>query len=470
MHERQTERTSDNWPQIDVPDDLPEEFVDRLRQREEELATLMRITERINRGLALEEILDFLYEEMRSAIPYDRVGLALIDLQQMTVIARWARSNRTVLLESGYSARLRGSSLQQIVDTGQPRIINDLEAYLEEKPDSQSTMLIVDEGLRSSLTCPLIVQGRPVGFVFFSSTAKDTYRDVHVAFFQQIAGQLSTIVEKGRLYDELAEQKATVERQNVMMTDELEMARRVQRALIPALEPDVPGLDVAFVYEPVQQVGGDILDIIPLGDGRVLLFVADAMGHGIQAALVMSVVKAALGSAVESDPRPEKVLAEINHVVTRLFDDRFVTAACCLIDSHSRRAELALAGHSAPLWYRAGMKNVAQHNRPSLPLCISKDTEYCAAPIALGTGDVLVFSTDGIIEAFDPDGNQYGEGRLKDCLLRHADSSAGEISAAIRRDLDAHCGDRRREDDLTLLVVKCPETQDQADAGEPLLP
>ena len=470
MHERQTERTSDNWPQIDVPDDLPEEFVDRLRQREEELATLMRITERINRGLALEEILDFLYEEMRSAIPYDRVGLALIDLQQMTVIARWARSNRTVLLESGYSAHLRGSSLQQIVDTGQPRIINDLESYLDEKPHSLSTRLIVDEGFRSSLTCPLIVRGRPVGFVFFSSTLKDTYRDVHVAFFQQIAGQLSTIVEKGRLYDELAEQKATVERQNVMMTDELEMARRVQRALIPAAEPDLPGLDVAFVYEPVQQVGGDILDIIPLGDGRVLLFVADAMGHGIQAALVMSVVKAALGSAVESDPRPEKVLAEINHVVTRLFDDRFVTAACCLIDSHGRRAELALAGHSAPLWYRAGMKNVAQHNRPSLPLCISKDTEYCAAPIALGTGDVLVFSTDGITEAFDPDGNQYGEGRLKDCLLRHADSSAGEISAAIRRDLDAHCGDRRREDDLTLLVVKCPETQDQADAGEPLLP
>ena len=470
MDERQTERTSDNGLKIDVPDDLPGEFVDRLRQREEELARLMQITERINRGLALEEILDFLYEEMRSAIPYDRVGLALIDPQRRTVISRWSRSDGTVLLRQGYAARLRGSSLQQIVDTGQPRIINDLEAYLEEKPDSRSTMLIVDEGLRSSLTCPLIVEGRPVGFVFFSSTLKDTYRDVHVAFFQQIAGQLSTIVEKGRLYDELAEQKATVERQNVMMTDELEMARRVQRALIPAAEPDLPGLDVAFVYEPVQQVGGDILDIIPLGDGRVLLFVADAMGHGIQAALVMSVVKAALGSAVESDPRPEKVLAEINHVVTRLFDDRFVTAACCLIDSHGRRAELALAGHSAPLWYRAGMKNVAQHNRPSLPLCISKDTEYCAAPIALGTGDVLVFSTDGITEAFDRDGNQYGDERLKDCLLRHADSSAGELSAAIRRDLDAHCGDRRREDDLTLLVVKCLETQDRADAGEPPLP
>ena len=470
MDELQAQQNSDNRLKIDVPDDLSDEFVDRLRQREEELARLMQITERINRGLALEEILDFLYEEMRSAIPYDRVGLALIDPQRRTVISRWSRSDGTVLLRQGYAARLRGSSLQQIVDTGQPRIINDLEAYLEEKPDSQSTMLIVDEGLRSSLTCPLIVQGRPVGFVFFSSTAKDTYRDVHVAFFQQIAGQLSTIVEKGRLYDELAEQKATVERQNVMMTDELEMARRVQRALIPALEPDVPGLDVAFVYEPVQQVGGDILDIIPLGDGRVLLFVADAMGHGIQAALVMSVVKAALGSAVESDPRPEKVLAEINHVVTRLFDDRFVTAACCLIDSHSRRAELALAGHSAPLWYRAGMKNVAQHNRPSLPLCISKDTEYCAAPIALGTGDVLVFSTDGITEAFDRDGNQYGDERLKDCLLRHADSSAGELSAAIRRDLDAHCGDRRREDDLTLLVVKCLETQDRADAGEPPLP
>ena len=462
-------RTSDSWLKIDVPDDLPEGFVDRLRQREEEFATLMRITERINRGLSLEEILDFLYQEMRSVIPYDRIGLALINPERGKVVSRWARSNRTVLLKPGYTARLRGSSLQQIVDTGKPRIINDLEAYLDNKPHSRATMLIVREGLRSSLTCPLIVQGRPVGFVFFTSTAKDTYRDVHVAFFQQIAGQLATIVEKGKLYDELAEQKATVERQNLAMTEELEMARGVQRALIPRSEPDVPGLDVAFEYEPAQQVGGDVLDIIPLGRGRVLLFVADAMGHGIQAALVMSVVKAALGAAVESDPRPEKVLAEINRVVTRLFDDRFVTAACCLIDCHSRSAELALAGHSAPLWYRAETRDVAQHNRPSLPLCISTDIEYRATSIALGSGDVLVFFTDGIVEAFDPEGTQYGEGRLKDCVLRHGLSSSAEILAAIRRDLDAHCGDRRKEDDLTMLVVKCSDTQDQAGAGEPLL-
>jgi len=464
MSGSQCRRGSDGRTKIDVPDDLPDELVDRLRRREEELATLMRITERINRGLALEEVLDILYQEMRAVIPYDRIGLALIDPQQGTVVARWARSDATVLLRPGFTARLQGSSLQQIVETGQPRIINDLVAYLEEKPHSRSTMLIVEEGLWSSLTCPLIVQGRPVGFVFFSSTRTDTYRDAHVAFFQQIAGQLATIVEKGRLYDELAEQKAILQRQDLVMAGELEMARRVQRALIPLSEPEVPGLDVAFEYEPARQVGGDVLDIIPLGDGRTLLLVADAMGHGIQAALVMSVVKTALGSAVESDPRPGKVLAEINHVVTRLFDDRFVTAACCLIDSRGRRAELALAGHSAPLWYKAETQDIVQHNRPSLPLGIAEDTRYETARIALGAGDTLVFSTDGIVEAFDPSGSQYGDQRLRSQVLRHGKSSARELCAGLRHDLDAHCRGRDREDDLTLLVVKLARIKFQDEA------
>jgi len=148
---------SDSRPKIDVPDDLPDELVNRLRRREEGFATLMRITERINSGLTLEEILDLLYQEMRPVTPYDRIGLALIDPQRETVVARWARSDATVLLRPGFTARLQGSSLQQIVETSQPRIINDLEVYLEEKPHSRSTMLIVEGGLRSSLTCPLIV-------------------------------------------------------------------------------------------------------------------------------------------------------------------------------------------------------------------------------------------------------------------------------------------------------------------------
>ena len=419
----------------------------------------MRITERINRGLMLDEILDSLYEEMRQVIPYNRIGFSLIDEQRGVVVARWARSDRPMLLTSGYEAQLSGSTLEQIVETAQPRILNDLEAYLREKPQSESTELMVREGMRSSLTCPLIVEGKPVGFVFFSSVDKETYRKVHVGFFQQIAGQLSTIVEKGRLYAELAEQKATIEQQNLAMTRELEMARHVQQVLIPPRAPDIRGLEIAFAYEPAIQVGGDILDIIPLDGGRVLLFVGDAMGHGVQAALVMSVVKATLQSAVESDPRPSNVLAGVNKAIARLFSDHFVTAACCLVDPGAAHAELALAGHAGPLWFRARTQEVAREGGSGLPLGVAADTQYETLSIAPAGGDVLVFSTDGIVEAFEPSGNQYGHGRLENQVIRHGGSSAHELCADIRSDLDAYCKGRAREDDLTLLVVKFDETK-----------
>jgi diguanylate cyclase (GGDEF)-like protein len=105
----------------------------------------------------------------------------------------------------GYAAALEGSSLERILETGQPRILNDLESYLRANPASDSTARIVREGIRSSLTCPLIVEGRPVGFLFFSSKGIGTYADAHVELYQLIASHVAMIVEKGRLHQELLE-------------------------------------------------------------------------------------------------------------------------------------------------------------------------------------------------------------------------------------------------------------------------
>jgi diguanylate cyclase (GGDEF)-like protein len=177
-----------------------------LELRFEEIETLGRITERANAGLVLEEVLNFLYESFQTAMPYDRIGLALLEAEGRLVRARWARSQSSDLaIEKGYSAPLKGSSLEEIIRTGRPRIINDLESYLKEHPQSDSTKRIVQEGMRSSLTCPLVAFGRSIGFLFFSSTETETYRDEHEQLFMRIAGQLSTIFEKSRLYERVLE-------------------------------------------------------------------------------------------------------------------------------------------------------------------------------------------------------------------------------------------------------------------------
>jgi diguanylate cyclase (GGDEF)-like protein len=174
-----------------------------------EQAHLLEITERVNQGFFISEVMEHVYETFRPVIPYDRIGFALLEKDGKVVRAHWARADSSaILLKNGYAQRLNGSSLNQIILTGEPRVINDLEAYHAAHPDSHSTKLVLDEGIRSSLTCPLVALGKPIGFLFFSSKEKDTYRNVHQDLFRRIASQLSVIVEKSRLYEDLCQLNA----------------------------------------------------------------------------------------------------------------------------------------------------------------------------------------------------------------------------------------------------------------------
>ena len=175
-----------------------------LERKFEEISSLARVTEQINAGLLLEEVLEKVYTSFRPIIPYDRIGFALLEDGGRTLRARWAHSDSEVVkITKGYAARMEGSSLLEILRTARPRILNDLEAYLLDHPNSESTRLIVEEGMRSSLTCPLLAAGKPVGFMFFSSTKVGAYADLHVDLFMQIAGQLAMILEKSKLYQQL---------------------------------------------------------------------------------------------------------------------------------------------------------------------------------------------------------------------------------------------------------------------------
>ena len=175
---------------------------------------LGQITAGINAGLTLEDILERVYQDFRGVIPYERIGLALVE-EGGWARSTWVKSDLPEIhLLPGYRAALAGSSLERILETRQPRILNDLEAYLEHKPESISTRLILQEGIRASLTCPLIIEDKPVGFLFFSSVTRDSYHQEHAAFFQQAAGQLAVALERGQLVSALARQKEQIEQQN----------------------------------------------------------------------------------------------------------------------------------------------------------------------------------------------------------------------------------------------------------------
>lgn len=192
--------------EIDHMGEMLIELGKELEHKYRELEALTRITEKINAGMLLDEVLDYIYDSFHGLIPYERIGLALLEEGGKLVRSRWLRTTAPqVKIQIGYSAKLEGSSLKRILETGEPRIINNLEDYLFGHPESESTRLIVGEGMLSSLTCPLLAMGKPIGFLFFSSTKTGAYKSAHVDLFQHVAGQLAVIIEKSRLYQQLLE-------------------------------------------------------------------------------------------------------------------------------------------------------------------------------------------------------------------------------------------------------------------------
>jgi PAS domain S-box-containing protein len=185
-------------------------------------AVLLRLNERINDGASLDAVLDLLYDEMTAVVSCDRMCVAVIDQATGSVIARWCRSNRPTQLRQGYSESLGDSHLREVVDTGRPKIIDDLEVRSNSKSAAGPTRLILREGMRSSLTCPLIVRDRSIGFMFFSSTSPKAYSGVDTTMFEQVAGLIATTMERDELTARVALSETEIDDQKI----ELKEARR----------------------------------------------------------------------------------------------------------------------------------------------------------------------------------------------------------------------------------------------------
>ncbi len=171
----------------------------------EERAVLDRINQKIAGAESLASLVDFLFEAVQQIFDCDRVGVSFVEEDGARLVAHHARAAyEPVLLKKGYAEDLAGSSLQAVLSSGQPRIITDLERYLESRPASRSTRLLVKEGVRSSMTCPLLVDGRIAGLLFFSSRRPAAYAPRHVRLHLAVAERLSQAVEKARRIEELA--------------------------------------------------------------------------------------------------------------------------------------------------------------------------------------------------------------------------------------------------------------------------
>lgn len=180
----------------------------RLSARER--AVLDRINRKVTAAPDLDAAMDLVFDSTRRLFPCDRIGLAFLDESGLRLVSRWLRARyEPVLLGKGYTEDLAGSSLKTVIARGRPRIIEDLEAYLASHPGSRSTRLLVREGVRSSLTCPLTVDGRNVAVMFRSSRKPRAYTARHLRLHEAIAERLAQAVEKAYRIELLAAANAS---------------------------------------------------------------------------------------------------------------------------------------------------------------------------------------------------------------------------------------------------------------------
>ncbi len=169
-----------------------------------------KILEHINRKVAsqetIEEIIDFLFINIQEIIPCDRIALSFFEENGRRLTVYHVKTNYTgIQMDKGYSADLDNSSLEKVFAAGTPRVINNLKAYLENHPASESTELLLKEGINSSITCPISVEGRPVGLLFISSKAIETYNTSHVMMNLLIIERIGQAVEKAFRIQKLTE-------------------------------------------------------------------------------------------------------------------------------------------------------------------------------------------------------------------------------------------------------------------------
>jgi phosphoserine phosphatase RsbU/P len=232
---------------------------------------------------------------------------------------------------------------------------------------------------------------------------------------------------------------------------EAEEARLIQRGLLPTATPQVPGIDLSVTWLPADGVGGDCFDT--LGFGNVLgISIADIAGKGLPAALLMSNLQAAVRAFAQDAVSPASINNSINRLLCRnMASGRFATFCYARIEPSAGRIVYSNAGHNPPFLIRAD-GNVEALSDGGMVLGIFPDVTYDQAEMTLGRGDRLLFYTDGITEARNPEGDEYGEDRLARAASGVRSKGADAIKDAVLADVNAFT-DGKFEDDATLIVV-----------------
>jgi sigma-B regulation protein RsbU (phosphoserine phosphatase) len=236
--------------------------------------------------------------------------------------------------------------------------------------------------------------------------------------------------------------------------DELELARELQSSLIPKALPSLPGYELGAYNRIANMVGGDIYDFVLLPDGRLAVLFGDASGHGMTAGLVMAVAHAAFRTQLETDPAPEAMFATLNRILCRTGGPRAFFGCVYLLISPDGTFTGSVAGHPPPLRIDGSGQIRERIGKGAYPLGIKTPLAWETQHGKVETGEVLLLHSDGLSEAADVSGAQFGEARLELSIRRAATLPAPALVEALARDVMDFCGRQTPEDDVSIGAIR----------------
>ena len=410
---------------------------------EDKLRMLLDITKSISRSLESEEVLTRLMDTLGSLIPYDAAGIYILEIDETdespyVFKSKVIRGYRISFEQIEPRLKLGEGFIGYVAQSGKSLICPDVSKDDRYFPARKRT--------KSELVTPIVSNDKVIGVFDLESDRLDAYSEDDLAILEMLASQVAIIIEKAELYSALVEKKR--------LQAQLEIAREVQLELLPDGDPELDEFDISAYVFPTEEVSGDYYDWVQVFDDQLAVIIADAVGKGIPAALLMAFLRASMRAGVQIGYAPHIAFTKVGNLLWDSVEShQFITGIFGNLDTTNKTFVYSNAGHNPPLLIdKDGGFGFVEYG--DMALGMFRDIEYHQHFIRLEKGSVLVLYTDGITEASNEAGIEYGQERFAQRVLDGKDMSAKDIIEFIRQDIAVFTNRTSLDDDATLFIIK----------------
>ena len=412
------------------------------------LNALIEIIQSLGKAVKLDEVLpqvlDSLFRIFHQA---DRGFVGLLD-EDGTLVPKWTKLRRE---DSDDTIRVSRTIANRVVKTKEAIISAD--AANDERFEMSES--IADFRIRSMMCAPLLDgEYNAVGILQIDTLdQRQRFQNEDLELLVSIAFQAAISIDNTRLHEERF-QKRVLER---IIERDLQLAKDVQHAFLPRAHPDIEGYDFFDYYQAANQIGGDYYDYIQLVDGRIVVVVADVVGHGIAAAMLMAKLSAETRFCLASESDPAAAVTRLNKRMCQFDLQRFVTFVMVTLDPRTHVATIVNAGHPTPIYRHVdGSLDAPSKDEAGLPIGIMDGPPYAAATVTLEPGESLTIFTDGLDEAMNTAGKQFGIKRMRE-IVTAANGNPKEIGESLLTQIRQHMGSQPQHDDMCLVTLRRKE-------------